>query len=93
MDETFFKDKCLKLAVVTGNIDCKFWLSDGLVDDVSAVRQLVGKKLSSAVRGKPTSWTIRSDMILSDKSLYSTDFGQVCPFWHVRLLLKTQQSF
>ena len=82
IDESFLttnKDgkRCLILAVVTGDIDCKYWMSDGLGADVAAVRPLTNKALRSAVRDKPAEWTIENDLLPDDTQPYSYDFAEV----------------
>lgn len=93
VDDTFFDSrKCLLMAIVTGNIDCKFWLSDGLINDIQAVKAFHGKKLRSAVRQKSASWAVNQGMMPDDALPHSKEFGQVCIWkasflWSGRMLL------
>ena len=79
IDNTFFKPKtdCLVLGVVTGEIDCKYWLADGLGADIAAVKPLNGKALRSAVREKAAEWSVEADMMPDDSQPYSHDFSEV----------------
>jgi hypothetical protein len=86
IDQSFFYDnpdktkRCLTLAVVTGDIDCKYWMADGLCADVSAAKQLSNKALRSAVRDRPASWEVEPDRMPDEAQPYSYDFAEVTCF-------------
>lgn len=81
IDTSFFTKRdgkeCLILAVVTGDIDCKYWLSDGLGADIVAAKQHANKALRSAVRAKVADWSVEPDMMPDEKKPYSYDFAEV----------------
>ena len=70
--------ECLALAVVTGNLDCKYWLSDGLYADIAAVKPLSNKAVRSAVRNKAAGWTVVESKMPDDRVAYTTEFSEVC---------------
>ena len=70
--------ECLTMAVVTGMLDCKFWLSDGLYADIQAIRPLANKALRSAVRKQAATWTVaESKMPGGDGVQHTTEFAEV----------------
>jgi len=89
IDDSFFMPsatdpakKCLVLGVITGDIDCKYWLSDGLAADVAAAKQYSNKALRSAVRAKTSNWAVEAGMMPDETQPYSHDFAEVC-FFHL----------
>lgn len=81
IDTSFFTERdgkqCLNLAVVTGDIDCKYWLRDGLDADIVAAKQYANKALRSAVRAKAASWSVEADMMPDETQPHSYDFAEV----------------
>ncbi len=71
------KKKCLTLGVVTGNLDCKYWLADGLYEDIKAIKPLANKAFRSAVRKKVAGWTVVESKMPDDKLAHTTDFAEV----------------
>ena len=86
INQSFFYDspdktkRGLTLAVVTGDIDCKYWLADGLRADVAAAKQLSNKALRSAVRDRPARWKVEPDRMPDEAQPYSYDFAEVTCF-------------
>lgn len=84
VDSTFFNKNakdCLLLAVVKGMIDCKYWLRDGLDEDIAATKQLNNRVIKSAVRGRDLGWTVESDRMPDDRLPHTKEFGQVCALY------------
>ncbi len=83
LDDSFYtssadgKQKCLILGVLTGEIDCKYWMSDGLGADVKAAKEYSNRVLRSAVRAKTASWTVDASLMPDEALEHSRDFSEV----------------
>ena len=82
IDATFFHNRddgsrCLILATVQGNLDCKFWMRDGLAADVAAVSSLSGQSIRSAVRKKAAGWVVQSSEMPDARQAHTTVYSEV----------------
>lgn len=77
---------CLKLAVPTGKIDCKYWLSDGLGEDVAVAKGYANKAFRSAVRERAASWTVEGDMMPDLNLQHTREFKEVAYTLWVRFM-------
>lgn len=83
IDDTFYYQqrggqKCLILGVVTGNIDCKFWMRrDGLDADIAVVSRHNNAPLTSAVRGKAASWSVYTNDLPNPAEEYTLSYAKV----------------
>lgn len=68
---------CLKLAVVKGKFDCKFWLRDGLAYDIAALKTLDNQPIRSAVRGRDPGWNVEASRMPDDSLEHTKDFSEV----------------
>jgi hypothetical protein len=73
--------ECLALAVVTGHLDCKYWIRrDGLVHDIASVMPLDNKPIRSAVRGVDPGWNVEAWRMPQNNTEFSKEFGEVLAF-------------
>lgn len=82
IDDTFYQQrgdkKCFVLGVVTGNIDCKFWIQqDGLDADVAVVSRHNNVPLKTAVRGKSASWSVYTNDLVDPAQKYTLSYSRV----------------
>jgi hypothetical protein len=78
IDQTFEHNGCLILGVITGQIDCKFWLRDGLAADIQAIKDLNNKALKSAVRKKEADWNVFVGFMPDDTQQHTKSYEEVC---------------
>lgn len=95
MDPSFFvqvnQQKCLLLATVKGLLDCKFYLGDGLVDDVKYIQKYMStrKTFSLKTNGTDTGvgWNLDRNMILDPNKDNTTEYNKVVYTLLVRSLM------
>jgi hypothetical protein len=65
------------MAVITGRLDCKFWLSDGLNEDANVARLMQNKAFRSAVTKTEAAWTVDTSRMPEVSAQYTTEFSEV----------------
>jgi hypothetical protein len=89
IDPTFFRQdnrSCLVLGVVTGNIDCKFWLRDGLDADIAVVSRLNNRALTSPVRGKAANWEVYTSDLPDPTEAHTRSYAHVVRTLYTRFM-------
>lgn len=90
IDATFFQTRggkqCFILGMVTGNIDCKFWLRDGIDADVAVVSRLNNAPLKSAVRKKYASWSVYTNDMPDPAQPHTLSYAKVARTLWVRFM-------
>ena len=79
IDATFFRQgtDCLILGAVTGNMDCKFWLRDGLHADIRSAKELDNQALRSAVRRQMAKWSVYASEMPDESVPHTRSYAQV----------------
>lgn len=91
IDDTFFVQvgakKCLRLATVTGVFQCKYYMSDGLADDVSYILESSRSVLKSPGSNSVLDWKVLKSKVPDVTKPTTTSFGKVVYTLWVRLVM------